>query len=822
MRLALVRDLLSDLRLGARGLLRSPGFAALAVGTLALGLGANTATFAVVDAVALRPLPWPEADRLVMIWGRSRDFGHTWINPYEAVSFARRCPSLEGTGYWTTSARTLSGDGEAQRVAVAAVSAGAFHALGVGPALGRAFTAEEERAGGPALAILTDALWRGRYGADPGVVGRALLLDRVPHTVVGVMPRGFALPTDLGEEAAEPARVLVPRAVEAEELAGTADGHSDYGVGRLADGATVERLNTELAAVAAAFVAEGRVPAEEGFRPFARALDDEVLGPYRPALLLVAGAVGLLALVSCANVANVLLARAVRRQREIALRAVLGAGRGRLLRQLLAEGVVLALLGAGFGLPLAEAALRLLSVGGPLHIPRAAEAAVDARAAGFALALGVLTTLLFAAAPALHALRADLASALADGRSPLASGSAHRRWRGALVVAETSFAVLLASGAFLMARTLAALDRVVIGFDPRGVHALSVSLPAPAYAEPASVSGFYGRLLGEVRALPGVRHAGLVRRLPLGQAIGDGGIDVEGFTEDAAGANAEWQVVSGGTAEALGERLVSGRFLSDDDVAPGPQVAVVNEAMARTFWPGRDALGGRFRMGSLSRNRPMLTVVGVVGDVRHQGLTASVKPKFYRPVQQLHLSSGQPARDMNLVVKAGGDPAALVAAVRAIVAHLDPAVPVANVRTMEDVVASSVAAPRFAGVLLAAFAGLALALAAVGVYGVLSYVATERRPEIGVRLALGATARHIRRALLGEGARLLAAGALLGVLLALALTRLMRSLLHGVEPTDPLALAGAAGGLVLVGLLAAWLPAERAARCDPVRALRGD
>jgi putative ABC transport system permease protein len=810
--------MLAQLRHAARTLGRTPGFTALAVLTIGLGLGANTTIFSVLDAVVLEPLPWPQAESRAMVWSRWRDFDRTWVNPFEMAHYAKQCPSIAEAAWWETGQSNLTGDGDAVRVGVAAVSASVFSTLGVSPTLGRGFLPEEDRDGGPQVAVLSHDLWQGRYAGDPGIVGRRIEIDRVPHTVVGVMPPGFALPTDFGEDAAEPMRLLVPRQPDQEDLTSN-DGHGDFGAVRLAPGATAARLTTELRAATARMTQDGLYPREFGFDAFAVSLPDQVLGPHRPALGLVSAAVALLLLIACANVASLLLARGEGRQREMAVRAALGAGHRSLLAPLLCEGLLLAWGGALVGLALAELTLRGLVATASFQLPRAAAAAVDPRAFAYALLLSTLTTVLFALGPAFHASRVDPVVALQEGGLRTRGSASGRRWRGVLVVVETALAVTLATGAGLMARSLQSLYRIDVGFDPAQVMTASLALPAVTYPTPERTVPFYRSLLEQVRALPGVESAGLLRRLPLGQAIGDRGIDVEGYVEDAAGAAAEWQVASGGAAEALRERLVAGRFLSDDDVIDAPGVAVINEAMAREFWAGRNALGGRMRVGS-GEDRPWVTVVGIVADVKHTSLTAPVKPKFYRPLEQFHIPTGMVTRNANLVVRTSGDPLAVAAQVRDVVRRLDPGVPVAGVQTMDDVVATALGTPRFAGGLMALFAGLALALAAIGVYGVLSLSVTERTPEIGIRMALGAVPGQVVRLVVRDGLVLVGIGLVAGVALALAASRLTRSLLYEIAPSDPVTLGSVVAVLATIALLAAWLPVRRALRVEPMAVLR--
>jgi predicted permease len=802
-------------------MLRAPAFTALAAGTLALGIAASTAIFSLADAVVLAPLPYHDPARRVMVWNRWRGFDKTWVNPAEMRAYHERCPSLAAVTHWTLDSRNLTGDGDAVRVSVGFVTANGFDVLGARPLLGRGFTEDEDRPEGPRVAVLGHALWQGRFGGDPSAVGRQIQLDGVPHQVVGVMPPRFALPTDFTEHAAEPTQVYVPRAPEADELVELDDGHGDYGAAVLAPGASVARATEELRSATQQLTAEGRYDTRASHNAFAVSLPDEILGPQRPAVYVTAGAAVLLLLIACANVASLLLAQGAARQRELGLRAAVGGGRARLVGQQLLEGLALALVGALVGLPLAQAILRLLAATVTANVPRAAAAAVDPRAVVFAIALAAATTLVFALVPALQSMRLDLAGTLREGGHRTAGGASHRRWRRGVVVAQAAFAALLAVGAGLMARSLGELTRIDIGFAPEGVLTQRLSLPSASYAESGDVVRFYQRLLEETRALPGVRSAGLLRSLPLGESIGDWGIDVEGYDEQALGsASADWQVASDGAAETVGERLVSGRLLARTDDENAPDVAVINEAMAKKYWSGLDPVGRQFRIGS--RNRPMVTVVGVVGDVRHNGITGVVKAKFYRPHAQFHRSRGGPTRDMALLVKAAGDPLALAGPIRETVRRLDPTVSVANVRTLESVVTGSIAAPRLASLVLSLFAVVAVVLCAVGVYGVLAMGVAERRQEIGVRMALGAEAAAVSRLVLGEGLAAVGAGLALGLAAAALLSRFLMGLLYGVRPLDPATYLAVAAALGAVALVAGLLPALRAARTDPAIALRSE
>ena len=809
------------LRHALRHLLHAPGFTALAAGTLALGIAASTAIFSLADAVVLAPLPYADPASRVMVWNRWRGFDKTWVNPAEMRAYGERCPSLAAVANWAVDRANLTGDGEAVRVGVALISANGFTVLGARPLLGRGFSPEEDRAEGPHVAVLGHALWQGRFGGDARVIGQLVELDGVPHEVVGVMPPGFALPTDFTEDAAEPTQIYVPRAPDADDLTQFGN-HGDYGAALLASGASPARATEELQAATRQLTAEGKYDTRASHSAFAVSLPDEILGPHRPAVAVTAAAAILLLLIACSNVASLLLARGAGRQRELALRAAVGGGRGRLIGQQLVEGLLLALAGALVGLPLAAATLRLLSTTVTANVPRAGAAAIDPRAVAFALLLAAATTLVFALVPALSALRLDLTGALREGGPRSSGGASHRRWRRGVVVAQAAFAALLAVGAGLMGRSLGALSHIDLGFEPKGVLTQRLSLPESAYPEALDVIRFYRALLDETRALPGVKSAGLLRSLPLGESIGDWGIDVEGYDEQALGsAQADWQVASEGGGEALGERLVSGRQLSRADDENAPDVALINEAMARRYWAGQDPLGRRFRIGPPSR--PWVTVVGVVGDVRHNGITGVVKAKFYRSYAQFHRSrGGRATRDLALVVKTDGDPLALAAPIREAVRRLDPAVPVSRVRTLEAIVSGSIAAPRLASRVLSLFAVLAVLLCAVGVYGVLAMGVAERRQEIGVRMALGARAGNVSGLVLGEGLAAVGSGVLLGLVAAAFLSRFLASLLHGVRPLDPTTYLAVAGALASVAVVAGLVPALRAAHTDPAVALRND
>ncbi len=813
---------LQDVRYALRGMRRAPGFTAAAVLTLALGMGATTAIFSVIRAVLLSPLPYGRPESVAMIWSRWKDFDKTWVAEGEVHDYRRFCPSLASVAAWDAGDANLTGGGEPVRVGTGAVTANTFATLGVDPILGRGFTAEEDRPGGAPVAVLGYGLWKSRFGGDPEALGRVIELDGVARRVVGVMPRGFALPTDFTVSADEPSQIWIPLQLNPAN-ANDHGSHGLYAAARLAKGATGGQASAELKALAARLTREGTYPVEMRFAPFAVPVDEEIRGGARQALLLVFGAVGFLLLMACANVANLLLARAEGRQREISVRAAIGAGKVRLARQFLTESLVLAIGGGLLGLLFAWVGVRLIAARGAAGLPPLEPIGIQGGMLLFAAGLAVLTTILFGFAPALRILRMDLADALREGSGSVSAGLGRQNLRGTLAAFQMAMAVMLLLGAGLMLRSLHALLRVDLGFEPRHVLTLQLRPPELAYENPEQVVAFYRALLDRVRGLPGVRQAGIVRSLPLGSAIGDWGLDIDGYAESAGhNAKGDWQVVSDGALEALGERALRGRLIERTDVAGALPVVLVNETLAQTYWPGQDPIGKRLRMGSDDPKRPWMTVVGLVRNVRHNGVTAVVKEKFYVPYSQFPAAAGFAARNMNLVVRASGDPLALVGPIRAEVRRLDPNLPIANVRPMTKVVDTSLATPRLTGALLSIFAGLALFLAAVGITGVLAYLVTRRRREIGIRMALGASTAMVVRLVLRKGLATAGTGIAAGVLGAMLLTRLMEGMLYGVAPRDPGTFLAVPLLVLAIALAASAAPALRAARVDPLEALRSE
>jgi putative ABC transport system permease protein len=812
-----VSTFVRDLRYALRTLVKQPAFTLVALLTLALGIGANTAIFGIVNAVLLRPLPYSQPDRVVMLWSHWTNWTRTWVSQPELVDYQQQARSLEHVAAFSATSFNLTGAGEPLRVRAAQVQPQIFAALGAQPVAGRVFTPDEGQPGHERVVMLTEGLWRSQFGSDPAIVGRTIQLDAAGYTVVGVLPARLRLPLDYASRTFT--QVWVPLALGPVDPQERGD-HSLNALGRLRPGVTLAQAQAEIATLTRGF--QQRYP-QQYDREFGLTLVPapvEVFGDVRPALLVLLLAVGAVLLIACANVANLLLARSEATQKELAIRAVLGAGRGRLVRQLLTESLLLSGVGGAAGIALAYGLTRGLVALDPLKIPRVQDLVLDSRVLAFTAVMCVVTGVLFGIVPALQAARTDLQPVLKEGgRDSRIAGGWLRR---GLVVGEVAGAVVLVTTAMLLARSFARLLDVDAGFSAAHVLTLRTSLPNATYADSAAMVRAYTDVGRRLRESPGVQAAGAVTGLPLASTRGDWGIRIEGRPVNGhLDLAADWQVVTPGYFEAMGTPLRGGRTITDADRADTLPVIVINETMARKFWPGENAVGRRLTMGS---DTGWITVVGIVADVHHRGLDMLPRPEMYRPHTQFRYGSADaPAvSTMTWVMRTAADPLAATSYARAAVHAVDANLGISDIATMDQVLADSTSDRRLNMLLFALLGGLALVLATVGVYGVVAYSVTRRTHEIGVRMAIGARPADVVRMILGEGGRLAIAGVVLGSALAVAGARLIRGLLFDVSTTDPLTFVGVALGLLAVALLASYIPARRATRVDPMMALRGE
>ena len=819
---AILRSIATDVPLAWRSCRRQPGVTAAIVLSLALGLGAAAAMFAVVRAVLLAPLPYRQPDRLVALWSRWDAADRTWLASIDVRDIRARSQLIEDVAMWTWNRVTLTGAGDAASLTAGVVTANTFDVLGASPLYGRVFSESEAlaatRSGRTMYAVLGYDLWRSAFAGDPAVVGRTITIDDEPVIVVGVMPARFQLPTDFGRGSAAATALWTPIY---NDPAMNEGGHSYFGAARLRPGVSLAAANTELASFAAEFTRAGRYNAAMRYGIFAQRIDDDVFGAVRPSMRVLATAVVVLLLIACANAAALLVARAETRRREWATRVALGAARWRLLWSQLVEGALLALSGGLLGVGLALAAKRMLDVVGTAAIPRAADVAVDWRVIAFMLALTSIVTVLSSLAPGLHALRLNTVEGLKDGGRSNSPGRGRLRLRALLVVLQLSFGMLLLTSAGLLGRTLLTIQHVDLGLEPAHVLTAGIALPATRYSKAADANRYVETMTARLRQLPGVTAAGLVRVLPLAQTIGDWPVTVEGYApRPGESPTGDWQAATPGALEALGERLVSGRFFTDVDTADAPVVALVNETMARTYWPDRDPVGLRMRF---SNDEPLVwaTVVGVVADVHHNGLTTAINAKFYLPYAQFEKATGDhPLTTGTIVLRTDGDPLLLAPALRSAAAAVDRTVPISSVRPMTDVVETALTTPRLTSLVMTGFAAVALLLSALGVFGLLVYLVAQRTHEIGIRLAIGASSRDVARLVLAQGLRLGALGLSIGLCLSAVAARALSSLLYGVGPWDLATWTIAPGILLAVTVVASAIPAARASAISPVRILR--
>jgi putative ABC transport system permease protein len=818
-----IEEFWRDVRHGLRLMTRAPGFAAVVVLTLALAIGANTAVFSLVNGVLLRPLPFPDAGRLAVVTESLPALGFPVLpfSPPDFEDYARMQRSFAAIAAYTTTEDDLSAGGEAERIPTARVGAALFGVLGVAPRRGRTFTRGEDRPGANVV-VISHGLWQRQFGGAESALGATVHLDRVPYTVIGIMPAGFQFPLRGPRINGVPAELWLPVGFTAEQRAEPGMLYNYTAVGRLAEGVSLAQAADEAKQIGLQIEQAYPARLQEFLGGSHLALPvlsmrEQVVGEARAPLLLLLGAVTLVLLVACANVANLLLSRGTTRQRELSVRAALGAGRGRLVRQSAAESLALALAGGGLGLVLAVVLLRAGLLALPRELPLMEQTGLDARVLAATVAVSLAASVLFGIAPGLAAAGGPLNAALRQDARAGTSRGLRRALRG-FAVAQFAGALVLLTGAGLLLRSFSALLRVDPGFQPRHALALSAYLPAPGYPTHADIVAFGERLLERLASLPGVETLGASSDLPFApterRAIKTEGVSLDSTTPPVA--TQSW--VMGDYFRAAGIPLRSGRLFGPRDREGSPSVVIVSESLARRFWPGQDPLGKRMRWGEASR---WLTVVGVVGDVKEGRLTEAADPHTYTPLAQERPEEIEGfLRNLNVVLRVRSDPPALMAAVRREVAALDPRLAVANLRLLTQDLGEAVAPQRFQLTVVAAFALLGLTLAAVGIYGILSHFVGQQTREIGVRMALGARAGDVWRAVVGEGARLAVLGALVGLVLALALARLLRGLLFGVGAYDAPAFVAAPLLLGLVAVVACGVPAWRAVRVDPAVALR--
>ena len=799
--------LLRDLRYALRQLRRTPAFTIAAVACLALGIGATTAIFSAVNGVLLRPLPFPEPERLVTVWGHHASIGRETASLPDFLDWRRESRAFSGMAARANTQFILTGAGEPEVVRGALVTANYFRVLGAPIPAGRGFRDEEERGGAARVAILSAGFWRREFGGRADVIGRRITLGGVPYTIVGAGARGLSVPAEVDVWATFPTDTTLGRRNDFLEV-----------VGRLAPGSDQAGAQQELATIARRL--EQEYPGSNGgWGVELVGLQERIVGEVRPALLLFMGAVGLVLLIACANVANLMLARVATREREVTIRAALGASRRRLIRQLLTESVVLALVGGVLGLGLAVWGVRALQALEQGAIPRLGEIAVDGTALAFALGLSVLTGLLFGVAPALRLMDYDLRDGLSEGGRGAAGHRSAGRTRSLLVLAEVALACVLLVGASLLLSSFVRLQGVDPGFSPGGILTARVTLPRARYDDPARQTAFAEAVLSRVRGLPSVSAAALASEAPLGDGPPYWGFAVAGMEPPPPEVVQDAVVfrTSPDYFQTFGIPLLRGRLYQAADRGDAAPVALVSQALAHRYWPDRSPLGARITFGDpTDSTSTWMTVVGVVGDVRQEGPAAAAYPQIYVPLAQVT------TRSLLIALRTAGDPTALTPAVKRAVAGIDPNLALGRVATMEERVAGSMARPRVNAILLGGFAATALVLAAIGIYGVIAYSVVQRTRELGIRMALGARGGDVLRLVLGQGMVPVLGGLALGLAAAAAASRVLRGLLYGIGGTDPITYAAVAAFLAGVALVASFLPARRAATADPVVALRNE
>jgi putative ABC transport system permease protein len=812
--------LAQDIRHSFARLIRDRGFAAITIVTLALGIGANTAVFSLVKAALLSPLPYGDADRLTVIWGPDRSEA-THLSLIEVFTYPREAQSFVDIAGYQEYDASFTGGQEPELVRAGSATPNLFEVTRTPAMIGRTFTPADTAGGTSDVMVISHGLWQRRFGGNASIVGQSVQVNGRARTIVGVMPPSFKLPNDFAS--LRPTEAWVPEVVNPSSL-GAWGNRSYAGLARLKDDVSATGASSELPLVAERWVKAGYVRArpDGSLGALARRVipaQEFITGGLRNALLILFGSVGFVLLIACANVANLQLARADIRRREVAVRAALGADRAHIIRQLLTESVMLAVAGAAAGLAVAWAGLQIVITLRPANLPRIDETTLDGSVLGFTALLAVVTGILFGLLPALQLSRPDVTGVLKDGGRGGTAGRSRQLARRVLVVLQLASSVVLALAAGLLIRSLIELNRIDLGFNPGNVLTAQVQVPATDYPQPADVVRFHRQVIERIAQIPGVRAAGSARVLPLARSIGDWSIKIEGRPYvPEENPNGDYQAVTPGYFDAMSLKLIRGRFLTGADREGTQPVVVINETMASRYWPGEDAIGRQFHMGT--DDKPWLTIVGIVGNVRHNAVIEEGRAEMYLAHSQLPEHIGGAPRGMTLVVKTDGHPLAIAGSLRDAIRTIDRNLPVSDIRTMDDVAASALAQPRFVTFLLALFAATALTLAAIGIYGTISLLVSERTQEMGIRLALGADRPTILKLVLGQGMILTAIGLSAGLAGAMILTRTLSGLVYGVGTLDPFTFIAVPVMLAVVALLACVIPARRAASVDPITTLR--
>ena len=818
-----METLWNDLRYGWRVMRRSPGFAAVAILTLAIGIGANAAIFSIVNGVLLRPLPFPDSSRIVTIWetDANRNVVRGTASPAEFLDWRDMNHSFAELSGWRSLLFTITGSGNAEQVHGSQVTGNFFRMLGVGPVIGRDFSSEDEKPGREQVAILTYALWRRHYGGDSSVIGKSILLDEKSYTIIGILPRSFSL-----YGVAPELDIWVPFAFNRAPL--NREDHELVIFGRLRPGVSLPQAQAEMETIVSQLKKQyPGIDQENGVR--VSGFHDELVKSLRPSMVILLAAVGFVLLIACANVANLMLARAATREREIAVRAALGAGRRRILRQLLTESALMALMGGALGIAVAYGGIHLLRgglppIGGRGQIPHVEWIGIDGTVLAFTLFVSLLTGIIFGLAPAIQISRSELFESLKEGSRGSTAGRRSHFIQSSLVVSEVALSLMLLVGAGVLIRSFFLIMSDSLGFDPSNVFSMQIFLSAPHYPKAAQVNNFYQRVIEGVGALPGVRSASAANFLPLTGWSGFCDFDISGRATPPSGEHftGQYRVADWRYLQTMGISVKQGRDLVASDGVDTQSVALINEALARRYWPNQDPVGQQIRLKFPDTRQPWdpepregwLNIVGIVSDVRDWEWGEQKIGQIYLPYTQ------NASRIMHLVVRSEGDPTQLVSGVRSVVASVDPNQPVTDARSMDDYLAASVSRRRLSMLLLVLFAGVATVLAAVGIYGVMAYAVTQRSHEIGIRMALGAEPNDVLRMVVSDGMKLAGIGLLIGIAASYAAVHYLASQLYGVKAKDPITVVCVSVGLALVAISACYFPARRATKVDPLEALR--